>query len=100
VAVASAGPFAPYSRQITTPAPHHSIFTGQMLFLMSNQQCQSTEGQKEPSCYRSNVTHLFQSTEVNTNPWPESGLTGLLLSRLLTEGCCCLHGGSSRPIPV
>jgi len=36
-AVASAG-------EITTPTPHHSIFTGQMLFLTPNQQCQSTEG--------------------------------------------------------
>ena len=26
------------------PAPRHSYFTGQMLFLMPNQQCQSTEG--------------------------------------------------------
>ena len=36
----------PRSRQITTttPHPHHSIFTGQMLFLTPNQQCQSTEG--------------------------------------------------------
>jgi len=32
------------SKQITTPAPHHSIFTGQVLFLTPNQQCQSTEG--------------------------------------------------------
>ena len=32
------------SRRITTPTPHHSIFTGRMLFLTSNQQCQSTEG--------------------------------------------------------
>jgi len=29
----------------TTPVPHHSVFTGRMLFLPSNQQCQSTEGQ-------------------------------------------------------
>jgi len=35
---------APRSRQITTPTPHHSMFTGQMLFLMPNQQYQSTEG--------------------------------------------------------
>jgi len=27
-------------RQITTPAPHHSIFTIRMLFLMPNQHCQ------------------------------------------------------------
>ena len=32
------------SRQITTPAPHHSVFTGRMLFLPPNQQRQSTEG--------------------------------------------------------
>jgi len=25
-------------------APHHSIFTGRMLFLTPSQQCQSTEG--------------------------------------------------------
>ena len=29
---------APRSRQITTPTPHHSIFTGQMLSLTPNQQ--------------------------------------------------------------
>ena len=34
---------APCSIQITTPTPHHSIFTGQMLFLTPSQQCQSTE---------------------------------------------------------
>ena len=35
---------APSSRQITMPAPHHSVFTGRMPFLPPNQQCQSTEG--------------------------------------------------------
>ena len=34
--------FAPFSRQITMPAPHHSLFTGQMPFLMPK-KCQSTE---------------------------------------------------------
>jgi len=28
----------------TTPAPHHSVFTGRMPFLPPNQQRQSTEG--------------------------------------------------------
>ena len=32
------------SRQITMPAPHHSVFTGRMPFLPPNQQRQSTEG--------------------------------------------------------
>jgi len=36
--------YAPCSRQIIMPAPHHSIFTGQMLFLTPNQQQQSNEG--------------------------------------------------------
>jgi len=35
---------APRSRQITTPAPHCSDFTGRMPFLLPNQQRQSTEG--------------------------------------------------------
>jgi len=30
--------------KITTPTPHHSIFTGQMPFLTRNQRCQITEG--------------------------------------------------------
>ena len=32
------------SREITMPTPHHSIFTGRVLFLTPNQQCQSPEG--------------------------------------------------------
>jgi len=32
------------SRKITTQTPHHSIFTGRILFLMPNQHRQSTEG--------------------------------------------------------
>jgi len=32
------------SRQTTMPVPDHSMFTGRMLFLTPNQQCQSTEG--------------------------------------------------------
>jgi len=35
---------APRSRHITTPTPNCSIFTGRMLFLTPNRQCQSTEG--------------------------------------------------------
>jgi len=31
-------------RQITTPVPHHSVFTGQMPFLPPDQQHQNTEG--------------------------------------------------------
>jgi len=35
---------APRYREITAPTPHHLIFTGWLLFLKTNQQCQSTEG--------------------------------------------------------
>jgi len=37
---------APRSRQITTPAPHRSVFTGRMPYLPPNQQRQSTEGNR------------------------------------------------------
>ena len=46
---------APHSRHITTPTPHHSIFTDQMLFLMPNQEVQSTEESKQ------NVKYLLTS---------------------------------------
>jgi len=46
---------APCSRQKTTPTSHHSIFTGRMLFLMPNQQCQSTEGNTKNRKNKSNM---------------------------------------------
>ena len=36
--------FALHSRQITMPAPYHSVFTGRMFFPPPNQQRQTTEG--------------------------------------------------------
>jgi len=36
--------FAPHSRQITTPVPHHSIFYGSDALPDTQPQCQSTEG--------------------------------------------------------
>ena len=45
---------APRSRQITTPAPHHSVFTGRMPFLPPSQQRQSTEG----TAFFSTVCHI------------------------------------------
>jgi len=41
--------FAPQSRQITTPVPHHSVFIGQMPFLPPNQEHQSTESKSTES---------------------------------------------------
>ena len=38
---------APRSRQITMPAPHHSVFTGRMPFLPPNQQHQCIEGSRQ-----------------------------------------------------
>jgi len=46
-AVASAGPYANNlhlgPRQITTPTPRHSVFTGRVVFLTPIRQCQSIE---------------------------------------------------------
>jgi len=43
--------FAPCSKQITTPVPHHSVFTGRMPFLPPIQQRESTEGMFGCHCY-------------------------------------------------
>jgi len=50
---------APLFRQITTPASHHSIFTGQMLCLMPNQQCKSTEGRRLVNNNNNNFDHVY-----------------------------------------
>jgi len=42
---------ASHSRQITMPAPHHSVFTGLIPFLPPNQQRQSTKGVPLMACY-------------------------------------------------
>jgi len=52
---------APHSRQITTPAPHHSVFTGRMLFLQPNQQRQSTEGNYDGEVGEKNKTNMLRS---------------------------------------
>jgi len=46
---------APHSRQTTTPIIHHSIFTGRMLFVMPNQQHQSTEGKTKWNKTKTNI---------------------------------------------
>ena len=65
---------APHSRQITTPAPHHSVFTGRMPFLPPNQQRQSTEG-TTCSTRRQNEKHTFSLIQLSM---PVSFLTILL----------------------
>jgi len=39
---------APRSRQITTPAPHHSIFTGRMQWHSGKYLFGGTHGEREP----------------------------------------------------
>ena len=53
------------SRQITTPTPHHSIFTGRMLFLTPNQRCQRTEGIQTLQVKRE---HRHTAADVRTCP--------------------------------
>ena len=57
--------FAPRSRQITTPAPHYSVFTGRLPFLPPNQQRQSTEGNNES-------THILHNFWTSTHRWEAS----------------------------
>ena len=55
---------APCFREITTSTPYRSIFTGWMLFLMHNQQCQSTEGnhQTHTNCVNTSNQHSPSTT--------------------------------------
>ena len=57
---------APRSRQTTTPAPHRSVFTGQMPFLPPNQQRQSTEGKATISA-RISRSGLGRRNDYSTN---------------------------------
>ena len=57
---------APRSRQITTPAPHHSVFKGQMPFLPPNQQRQSTEGTNRKN-YSYTCGYSILQTNLNLN---------------------------------
>jgi len=57
------------SRQITTPAPHHSsFFTGRMPFLPPNQQRQSTEGTAQTN-YIFTILHTSVELESALLQW-------------------------------
>jgi len=63
---------APRSRQITTPTPHHSIFTGRMLFLTPNQQRQSTDSVQ-------NYSDIKLTEHAPTGPNPGSAVMDVIL---------------------
>jgi len=76
---------APHSRQITMPTPHHSVFTGQMLFPTPNQQCLSTEGVLSP---------LFRGACVSScNTW----LIHVLVRPFLWRSPMWTHGQKHTP---
>jgi len=51
-------------RQEEHPAPHHSVFTGQMPFLPPNQQRQSTDGSVSVFRYFSTPKTVFEKKRV------------------------------------
>ena len=55
----------PRPRQITMPAPHHSVFTGRMPFLLPNQQRQITEGKRYD-----NVKDMTMASKFKKNNGP------------------------------
>jgi len=55
--------YAPRSRHIIMPTPHHSIFTRWMLFLTPNQQYQSTKGSQR----HKTANEIMQQIKVKTN---------------------------------
>ena len=75
---------APHSRQITTPAPHRSVFTGRMPLLPPKQQRQSTEGMYvRPACCKTdsaqNVNTVVTSTNTSRRHYAVSSCHSLVL---------------------
>jgi len=60
---------APRSRQITTPVPHRSVFTGRMPFLPPNQQRQGTEGTYDTSAHYRLFSHKTLVLHSNKSRW-------------------------------
>ena len=82
---------APRSRQITTPAPHQSIFfTGRMPFLPPNQQRQSTEG---TNILYTSMTNQQHTVTQRFNWWTHP--RRLVLAQSNTR---CIAVTPSRPI--
>ena len=59
---------APHSREITMPAPHHSVFYRPDVLPATNQQRQSTEVNKIRSKIKTNSIR-FTKTETNATPF-------------------------------
>jgi len=55
---------APHPRQIATPGPHHSVFTGWMPFLLPNQWRQSIEGTEWHNEHHKSV-HTSVTAQIN-----------------------------------
>jgi len=55
---------ASHSKQTTTPAPHHSVFTGRVPFLPPNQQHQSTEVIKAPISKAMNIYWIDMTVNI------------------------------------
>ena len=72
---------APRSRRRTTPTPHHSIFTGRMLFLTPNQQCRALKAKqrmkymKPPVC---STEHFWASSLLAARP--DSAVTSVKMT--------------------
>ena len=77
---------APRSRQITTPAPHHSVFTGRVPFLPPNQQRQSTKGKpqhKSVLCKQAYKLHCLSLSETERG-YLQWNLDGVKLCAMVT----------------
>ena len=77
------------SLQITTPAPHHSVFTGRMPFLPPNQQCQST------GANRSEITVIFASTTNYTGHFFQHCYVRYLNTEIQIQDCTPTAGTAS-----
>jgi len=71
-----------------TPTTHHSIFTGWILYLTPNQQCQRTEGRTV--IFNNNNRNNITGLRVSTQPLSPSNITRYSTAQLTSNTHTCL----------
>ena len=96
---------APRCRLITTPTPHRSIFTGQMLFLMPIQWCQIIEGTRFTQKHTHPFNDPFSGTTRVSRYQKKAKPSWILLKQETVSGCgiswaVCKSAPRSRQITM
>ena len=85
------------SAPCSTPAPHHSVFTGRMPFLPPNQQCQSTEGTQSTVSVQLLTLTASSSERLLTVRWSSLRPSVCLSRRSIAAATCSWFAAARMP---